>query len=413
MTNNERILPITETAAPTCEAEVVEVLLEANRDKRPVYPIGGGTWLDYGATATRPGIGLSSKGLDRLIDYPVDDMTITVEAGMTVAKLNEHLAAKGQRLPVDVPHGLDATIGGLVATGLSGPRRFAYGTIRDYLIGFRAVDGRGMPFGGGGRVVKNAAGYDMCRLMAGSLGTLAIATQITLQVRPMPETTSMVVCDVADFAAAERLLAGLVHSKTRPVAVELLVGPAWEEHPALGPMLHSSAARLLVGFEGGQAEVDWMVQQLLDEWRDSDAASPNVIAADEAEPLWAWMTEFPAQLRIATRPSKTVDMVAKLLDWQADCSMQVHAGDGIIKVCHWPLLPERAAEVLGETVRPAVEADGGRMTVLCCPGNARLTAEDVWGSPQDALAGNATAVSRAVKDRFDPANILNPDRYIY
>jgi glycolate oxidase FAD binding subunit len=413
MMSDERILPITETVAPRCEAEVVEVLLDANRNGTALYPTGGGTWIDYGASATRQGIELSCKGFDRLVDYPVDDMTITVETGMTVARLNEHLAAAGQRLPIDVPNNGGATIGGLVATGFSGPRRYAHGTIRDYLIGIRAVDGRGIPFAAGGRVVKNAAGYDMCRLMVGSLGTLAITTQVTLKVRPRPEATAMVIRDLPDLETAERLLAGLVHSKTRPVAVEMLIGPAWEEHPAIGPALHTSVARLLVGFEGQRSEVDWMVEQLLVEWRDSDAANLTTIADEEAGPLWDWMTEFPAQLRIATRPSATVAMVSKLLAWETDCSIQVHAGDGIIKVCHWPLLPDKATEVLGETLRPMVETHGGRMTVLCCPGNVKLTPEDVWGTPDGESARKAMSVSRAIKDRFDPANLLNPDRYIY
>ncbi len=413
MTTNEKLLPITETAAPANEAEVVEILLDAQRDRTAVYPIGGGTWLDYGAAATRPGVGLSLGGLDSLVDYPADDMTITVEAGMNVARLGELLAGSRQRLPVDVPQASEATIGGVVATAISGPRQYACGTIRDYLIGVRAVDGRGVPFAGGGRVVKNAAGYDMCRLMAGSLGTLAVITQVTLKVRPLAETTAMVICDVPDLQTAEQLLADLVHTKTLPVAVELLIGPAWEEHPAIGPMLQSSVARLLVGFEGDQSEVNWMVEQLLGEWHGSGAASGAVISSEEAGPLWDWLAEFPAQLQVGTRPSMTVDMVARLLGWDPDCSMQVHGGNGIIKVFHRPLLPDRAASVLSGTLRPMVEAAGGKMTVLCCPGNARLTPEDVWGSAHGKSPDNGLAVSRAIKDRFDPNNLLNPDRFIY
>ena len=159
-----------------------------------------------------PGIGLSTAKLNRVIDYPADDMTVTVEAGITISELNKLLAEKRQWLPVDVAFPDRATVGGAIATNAAGPRRYAYGTMRDYLLGFTAVDGTGTIFSGGGRVVKNAAGYNMCRLMAGSRGTLGIITQATLMVRPLPEAAALLACEVPDFDLAEKLLASLVRS---------------------------------------------------------------------------------------------------------------------------------------------------------------------------------------------------------
>ncbi len=108
--------------------------------------------------------------------------------------------------------------------------------MRDYVIGITAVDGRGTIFHGGGRVVKNVAGYDFCKLLTGSLGTLGIIAQVTLRVKPIPESSRFMVCRVRDWPAVERLLAGLINSQTTPTAVELLVGPAWKSHSALGPI---------------------------------------------------------------------------------------------------------------------------------------------------------------------------------
>ena len=119
-----------------------------------------------------PGRTLDLTGLNRIVDYTPRDMTIVVEAGVRMADLAATLAAEGQHLPIDVPRAGEATIGGVVATNWSGPRRYGHGTIRDYVIGIHAVDGRGTPFKGGGRVVKNVAGYDFCKLLTGSLGTL-------------------------------------------------------------------------------------------------------------------------------------------------------------------------------------------------------------------------------------------------
>ena len=147
--------------------------------------------------AARPGHGLDLTGLSKIVDYTPRDMTILVEAGVRMADLAATLAAEGQQLPIDVPRAAEATIGGVVATNWNGPRRYGHGTIRDYVIGIHAVDGRGVPFKGGGRVVKNVAGYDFCKLLTGSLGTLGVITQLALKVKPLPEQSETVVAACA------------------------------------------------------------------------------------------------------------------------------------------------------------------------------------------------------------------------
>src|SRR5262249_13131056 len=132
------------------------------------------------------------RGLHQVIDYPARDMTITVQAGITIAKLQEVLHAENQRLPVDVPLADRATLGGVLATNTSGPRRYGFGTLRDYVIGISAVNDLGEEIKVGGRVVKNVAGYDLCKLFIGSLGTLGIISQVTLKLRPLPEEQAFV-----------------------------------------------------------------------------------------------------------------------------------------------------------------------------------------------------------------------------
>ncbi|HEY2147298.1 MAG TPA: FAD-binding oxidoreductase, partial [Pirellulales bacterium] len=149
---------MTETITPADQAELAAAVRAAFEAGTPVYPVGGGTSLNYGLPRARPGIELSLAKLNRVIDYPARDMTITVEAGITIAALAATLAAERQRLPIDAPNADRATLGGVIATNWSGPLRYGHGTIRDYVIGISAVDGRGVPFKGGGRVVKNVAG---------------------------------------------------------------------------------------------------------------------------------------------------------------------------------------------------------------------------------------------------------------
>ena len=118
----------------------------------------------------------------------------------------------GDQLPIDLPDAHRATLGGVIATNTSGARRYANGTMRDYVIGIRAVDGQGITYNGGGRVVKNVAGYDFCKLLTGSLGTLGIISQVTLKVKPIPPCSRFVVCRVRDWTTTERLLAELAVS---------------------------------------------------------------------------------------------------------------------------------------------------------------------------------------------------------
>lgn len=408
MITTDQILPLTETVAPADEAEVAEVVRNACRAGTPVYPVGGGTGPDFGLRPSVPGVGLSLRRLNRVIDHAAEDMTITVEAGLTVAELAEHLAARRQWLPVEIPQADRATLGGAVASNPSGPRRYAHGTIRDYVIGIRAVDGQGMAFSGGGRVVKNAAGYNLCRLMVGSRGTLGVITRVTLMVRPLPERSAVVVCDLPDFDTAERLLAGLVTTPTLPVAIELLTGPATQENPAMGPMLETSVAQLLVGFEGTEAEVDWMVGRLGDEWREAGIPSPVTIPAARAAVLWDWLAGLSTDVQISVPPSATVGLIEHLRQLDPNGSIQAHAGDGVIRIQLSPRVPSEFTELFSNGLRPAVTAAGGAMVVLSCRDGAELTRHDVWGSP-----GEGAAVMRAIKDRFDPGGLLNPGRFVY
>ena len=164
MTTTADSLPLIETTSPESRDQVVETIRQASDTSTPIYPVGGATSLDFGIPVKTPGIGLSLAGMNQVIDYPARDMTITVEAGMTMAALASLLVGERQRLPLDLPMSERATLGGVIATNWSGTLRYGHGTIRDYLIGIEAVDGLGRPFRGGGRVVKNVAGYDFLQV---------------------------------------------------------------------------------------------------------------------------------------------------------------------------------------------------------------------------------------------------------
>src|SRR5262245_20486574 len=135
---------------PSSVAELSELVRQAAADGKAIYPVGGGTMLDYGLRPAKPGTAVELGGLDRVIDYPARDMTITAEAGITVGRLQEVLRAEGQQLPVDIPFPDRATLGGAVATNASGPRRLGYGTLRDFVIGISVVNDEGHEVKAGG-----------------------------------------------------------------------------------------------------------------------------------------------------------------------------------------------------------------------------------------------------------------------
>jgi len=230
---------------------------------------------------------------------------------------------------------------------------------------------------------------------------------VTLMVRPMPETSAVVACDVPDFETAERLLAELVRTKTLPSAIELQAGSGRQEHPTLGPMLGSSRARLLVGFEGTEAEVDWMVGQLRDEWRSLGVSSMMTLLAAEANLLWNWLTDFPAEVQISVRPGAVVETIERVLQLDPSSSIQAQAGNGVIRVRFSSLPPEELAELWADRLRPTVAAADGKMVVLSCPQGVELARDEIWGPP-----GDGAAVMCAIKDRFDPERLLNPGRFI-
>jgi len=408
------MLPLTDTVAPADQAELAGVVRKAFDSVTPLYPIGGGTAMGFGVVPKRPGLGVSLAGLTRVVDYPYQDMTITVEVGITMAELAAVLARNGQRLPIDVSQASQATLGGLVATNFSGPLRYGHGTVRDYVIGISAVDGRGVTFKGGGRVVKNVAGYDFCKLLTGSLGTLAIISQVTLKVKPLPVATAWLTCELPDFRRAESLLAAMIDSKTTPVAIELVTGAHWQAAERT-PMLivgQGALGVLLVGFEGTQSEVDWQVEQLRREWQAQGASSLGCHADDAARHLGSQLTQFgsssgPLVLKINVRPSAVTSIMDLLLEIDPNVSIAAHAGNGVVIAGFSEFSVADASKTLIQRLQPAAVAAGGNVVVWSCQAG-ELTRQAVWG------AGRGDAeIMRAVKRQFDPKGLLNPDRFVY
>ena len=400
-------LPITETIRPNSLEEVMETLQTASRTGEPIYPVGGGTSLDYGCPARQPGKALQLTDLSKVIEYPAEDMTITVQAGMTIRELSNILAERGQQLPLDAPQADQATIGGVLATNTSGPRRFGFGTARDYLIGVQAVDGLGRVFSGGGRVVKNVAGYDFCKMLIGSLGTLGVITQVTFKLKPRSTRRTIVSCQIDDMEQLESVLASMIHSQTYPAALEFITGPKWSD-------LTDDENRLFAIFEGPDTDLEWMSQQVAQEWQQQGVHNITTLGAEEAENLFSRLTEFPADentaltLKTNVVPSGITSMIQAARELDSKCSIQAHAGSGIANLIFHEFPAEGLSRSLTGFLRPAAANHHGNVTVLRNPGGQEMTRQSVWGGLDHPFW-----MMDRIKQQFDPQNILNPERFVY
>ena len=412
-------VPITETLAPTDQEELIAAVAECYSGETPVYPLGGATSLNFGLPAKADGVGLSTASLNKVIDFPARDLTITVEAGITMAELSAALAQEKLCLPIDVPQPEAATLGGVIATNWNGPRRYGQGTVRDYVIGIAAVDGRGKPFKGGGRVVKNVAGYDFCKLLTGSLGTLGIITGATLRLKPIPQRSTLMAVRVESYEQAENLLTELVHSTATPTAIELLCGPPWNDDPAIGPLLSDASTgsqpmALVVGLEGSEGEVKWMIETLGRTWQAQGASSSVTLLDEDASALWKRLADFPQaggpplSIKASMMPSRVVEFIAAARVCDPQCAIQAHAGSGVVIVNFSEFPAAGLSRTLVQQLAPIAAKGRGNVVVLANPGGSEMTHQSVWGG-----TGSPFALMTEVKRQFDPKNILNPGRFVY
>jgi glycolate oxidase FAD binding subunit len=383
---------------------------KAGGDGHAVYPFGGQTRLDFGLPPLKKGLAVDLRRLDQVLDYPARDMTITVQAGLTIARLAEALAAEGQRLPIDVPRAEQATLGGALATNTSGPRRLGFGTLRDYVIGINIVNDLGEEVKAGGRVVKNVAGYDLCKLHVGALGTLGVICQVTLKLRPLPEENALVLL-TCPGDGLEGVLDLLHESRTRPVCLDMLNATAAQlvnRQNTAGLPVRDWV--VVAGYEGSREAVAWQVQQLVKEVKTAYPLDARV--GEAALPLWRALAELPGQppgaltFKANLRPT-TCAAFCRRADGRGDgLALQAHAGNGIV-VGHAPdgLTAEHAAAVV-QGARELAAAGRGHVVLAHCPTEWKKTLS-VWGPPPaDAW------LMRAVKEQLDPRRLFNPGRFV-
>jgi len=256
--------------------------------------------------------GINLSALNRVLEYTPEDMTVTVEAGITLAALQTELAKHGQWLPIDPSRPERLTMGALLANNESGPRRFGYGTIREHLIGIKVMLADGKIIQGGGKVVKNVAGYDLCKLFVGSRGTLGVITEATFKLRPLPEIEQFVQAGFQSPEKAAAFLDAVFESDLAPVVLDMHNLESRIQNP-------ESRITVVMGFAGAREDVEWQVARA----NDLGAKEPSNLEHEAA--FWLHKSEDPLR-HVSVPPSRVAEFVCDL----GKVSFVARAGNGVI-----------------------------------------------------------------------------------
>jgi glycolate oxidase FAD binding subunit len=389
---NDIPLPI---GMPSSASELAELVTIANQAQSPLIVAGNSSKLDWGGIVRDAKSIVSTQKLDRLIAHAVGDLTVTVEAGMKFASLQEILATAGQFLPLDPAYPTRSTIGGIIATADTGSLRHRYGGVRDLLLGISFVRADGKIAKAGGRVVKNVAGYDMMKLFTGSYGTLGILTEVTFRVYPLPANSGTVILTgtVDGLSKAAKIL---LASTLTPISVDVL-STAFSQHLEI-----SNTPSLVVKFATIPASIAEQSEQLLAIGKGLGLKGGIWQGAQEQQ-LWSGIqtgiwgdASIGCKLGVrSTAAVDSVDLIDRLSENTSKAVIHLNTGIGACTLTDSNHI---------KSLRTHCEAAGGFLSVLQAPVDVKEKI-DVWG-----YRGNAVPLMREIKQQFDPVGILNPGR---
>jgi glycolate oxidase FAD binding subunit len=418
---------------PGTVGEVAEIVKFAASEKLAIVASGARTKLGMGFAPSRYDLALDMTRLDRVIAYDPGDLTLSVEAGVLLHALGQMLAEHRQFLPLAVPYMSQTTIGGLIASGVDSPLRQFYGTARDFLLGIEFVTGEGVAAKSGGRVVKNVTGYDIHKLMIGSLGTLGVITRVNFKTFPMPIRARGF---VARFATAERafdMRNRIARSALTPLTMEIVspriaelfeseAGSRYEPVPMPANVISRTEWALTVGYAGND---DVLKRCATDLQRIAEEAGATgaVVLADNLRPAFNRKREF-IPIALGSSPAATVVKMSLLpmrmagvlasaqrvaesnaLPWAA-----MARGLGVIYFALLPDDPSEDAKARTAKATDAIHAAcaglGGHSTIPWCPTEWK-SALKIWGPPRADFA-----LMQKVKRVFDPHGVLSPGRFV-
>lgn len=417
-------------ARPSCAAEIVELVRFAKSEGLGVIPCGHRTKLGIGMPPARYDLAIDASGLNQIAYYDPGDLTLSVDAGMGLAQLDAVLREQNQFLPLAVPFFEECTVGGTIASGADSALRPSYGSARDFLLGAEFVNGEGTFTKSGGRVVKNVTGYDLHKLLIGSLGTLAVITRLNFRTFPSAPGYGCMVAAFSSVDAVIRFQSMISKSPLAPSTFHILASEAAqsiatpnEDGGAATPeWLEAGAWHAFVGFEGAPEILARYSRDMTNYAEQSGASKYVLVDETSAKFLRAGLREMVRVFREST-PAATIFRISTLPVLPADilrlraiaesrsipCTFAANAAGPL----YFVLQPATANEdtlpaltgIAGEVCQFAA-AHGGQSCILFCPTELKRQL-NVWGS-----AAKDAPLMRRVKTAFDPHNIFAPGRFV-
>ncbi|HVF51908.1 MAG TPA: FAD-linked oxidase C-terminal domain-containing protein [Pyrinomonadaceae bacterium] len=409
--------------APASFEEACEVLRLASREDWKVLPVGGRTWLDAGGTPRRVDVLIETRLMTRLVEHEPADLVATAEAGMTLDAFNATLLPARQWLPLDPPDDGRATLGGITATGLAGAHACVYGPPRAFVLGMRVALADGRIIKAGGRVVKNVAGYDLCKLFTGSYGTLGLILELTFKLRPRPAREATALVRATDYHALLAAARSLPHTHFLPVALELLsprmaraVAPAHNDAQE-----DADGYALLARFAGTQESVAAQLAQAREHFGRAHGIRSVETHADDAH-IWRTLAAVPLQhdnaapliWRAGVLPTELGPLLEAYERGVVESVREPfwHAGvaDGRLRVVETFETDTETTISRLERLRTAARASGGSLVLE----RAAPEVKSTWA----ALNSHATVSSRLMRrikqqldprDTFSTARVLEPE----
>jgi glycolate oxidase FAD binding subunit len=382
---------------PASVEEICDLVRMCEADRIAAAPIGAARSL-AGIRRSPVALGISMKRLSRVVAYEPHDMTVVAESGITVGALNTGMAPARQRLPVDPCNPAITTLGSLVCASHSGPLRLSEGTSRDLLIGVRFVGHGGQLVHGGGRVVKNVAGYDLMKLMGGSFGTLGILTELTFKVRPVPPEYCLALIPYA--RAADAFASARILNDALPLSnLDIL-------SPALAKSFNSTNQFLLLaGFSGSPLEIGYQAERI----RDLLGTRGEILDGDSALNSYKQLRDMdfysiPLSAQMAVPPA----LLARALEACGnETEFRAHAGSGVAQIIPVETLTAEGSAKAVARWREAAHSANGNLRLLAAAPAIRESLE-FFDTPNDG----ALALMRRLKAAFDPAGIFNPGCFV-
>ncbi|WP_453997540.1 FAD-binding oxidoreductase [Bacillus nitroreducens] len=403
---------------PKTEEEIVSLLKYANSNGKKISIISGGTKRGFGGLVEYFDILLSLKNYKGVVEHTVGDMTLTVRPGTTIKELQDYLAKTNQKISLDPAWPEYATIGGVIASNESGPKRLRYGSARDIVIGLRVVYPDGTVIRSGGKVVKNVAGYDMNKLFIGSMGTLGVLSEITFKLLPLPKYESLVLLSFSEGSENEikSFAVKLLDSILEPVSVELL-------NPSLSKrLINQDSYTLALSFEDVESSVHYQEEFVKNNLQPT-GTNLQILPQEEARLFWDKFSriapngvttevnsnnQVEAALKVGVVNLDVLQVLEACKQLQDSINVKIEAHGGLGHgLCQINLSGESDNIVTAiQKLRESVTQLGGYAVVTHLPYALRLKV-DVWGEKPSYFA-----LLEGIKEKVDPKKVLNSKRFV-